>query len=123
MNKNVVDWFEIPVTDMVRAKTFYSTVFGKELVNMNMPEMEMASFPWFNDAENAPGSLVKSKGYEPTATGTVVYFYSEDVNVELAKAIKSGGKVIVPKTDIGEYGFIALFIDTEGNRVGLHSAK
>ncbi len=123
MSKNVVGWFEIPVTDMVRAKKFYSTVFGKELIDMNMAEMEMAAFPWFNEAEFASGSLVKSKGYEPSATGTVVYFHSEDVNIELAKAVKSGGKILAPKTDIGENGFICLFIDTEGNRIGLHSAK
>jgi uncharacterized protein len=123
MDKNVVDWFEIPVSDMARAKKFYTAVFGKELTDMNMPEMEMAAFPWFNEAEFAPGSLVKSKGYEPSATGTVVYFYSDNVNIELAKAVKNGGKVLVPKTDIGEYGFIALFTDSEGNRIGLHSAK
>jgi len=123
MDKNVVGWFEIPVKDMARAKKFYSAVFGHELIDMNMPDMEMASFPWVNDAPHAGGGLVKSKDYEPSATGTVVYFYSEDLSIELVKVVKSGGKVLVPKTSIGEYGFIALFTDSEGNRIGLHSNK
>lgn len=123
MDKNVVDWFEIPVKDMTKAKKFYSEVFGKELIDMNMPDMEMAAFPWFNEAENTAGSLVKSEGYEPSATGTVVYFYSDELSVELAKVTKHGGKLLMPKTDIGEYGFIALFTDPEGNRIGLHSIK
>jgi uncharacterized protein len=123
MDKNVVGWFEIPVNDMPRAKKFYSAVFGHELIDMNMPDMESAAFPWVNDAPNAGGGLVKSKNYEPSATGTVVYFYSEDLSIELVKVVKNGGKVLVPKTSIGEYGFIALFIDSEGNRIGLHSAK
>jgi predicted enzyme related to lactoylglutathione lyase len=123
MEKNVVGWFEIPVKDMPRSKKFYSAVFGHELIDMNMPDMEMAAFPWVNDAPHAGGGLVKSKDYEPSATGAVVYFYCEDANVELVKAVKSGGKVLVPKTSIGEFGFIALFLDSEGNRIGLHSSK
>ncbi len=123
MDKNVVDWFEIPVKDMAKAKKFYSEVFGKELTDMNMPNMEMAAFPWFNEAENAAGSLVKAEGYEPSSTGTVVYFYSDELSVELAKAVKHGATILIPKTSIGEYGFIALFIDPEGNRIGLHSTK
>jgi len=123
MKKNVVGWFEIPVNDMARAKKFYNAVFGHELIDMNMPNMEMAAFPWVDDAPNSGGGLVKSQGYEPSVTGTVVYFSCEDASVELVKAVKSGGKVLVPKTSIGEYGFIALFIDTEGNRIGLHSNK
>jgi len=123
MEKNMVNWFEIRVLDMPRAKKFYTAVFGKELIDMTMPEMEMAAFPWVENGEFAAGSLVKTQGYEPSTTGTVVYFYSEDADIELAKIEKNGGKIMVPKTSIGEHGFIALVLDTEGNRIGLHSIK
>lgn len=123
MEKNMVNWFEIPVLDMPRAKKFYTTVFGKELIDMIMPEMEMAAFPWVESGEFAAGSLVKAQGYEPTTAGTIVYFYSEDVDIELAKIEKNGGKIMMPKTSIGEHGFMSLVLDTEGNRIGLHSIK
>lgn len=120
---NVVSWFEIPVKDLERAKTFYSKVFGKELTDMNMMGMEMATFPWQDGASFAGGALVKSKGYVPSATGTVVYFYCEDAAVEQSRAEKNGGKVVLPKTSTGDSGFIAHILDTEGNRIGLHSWK
>lgn len=121
MDKNVIDWIEIPVKDMARAKRFYNSVLGKDLTDFPMPGMEMAVFPWVRDGEFAMGSLVKSQGYKPSATGTIAYFYSEDLSNELGRVEDNGGKVLMPKTSIGENGFIAHFLDSEGNRIGLHS--
>lgn len=124
MDKNVVDWFEIPVKDLARAKKFYSSVFQKELMDFPMPDipgMQMATFPMAQGGEFSTGSLVKSKGYNPSATGTIIYFYCEDLSNELGRVEDNGGKVLMPKTSIGDNGFIAHFMDTEGNRIGLHS--
>ncbi len=120
---NAVNWFEIPVKDMSRAKKFYSSVFNKELMDMNNPEMEMSAFPWKDDAPYSAGALVKCEGYEPSKVGTVVYFRCDDLENELGRIEANGGKTLVPKTSIGEHGFIAHFSDTEGNRVALHSEK
>ncbi len=125
-NVNAVNWFEIPVTEMARAKKFYGALLDVELMDLPVPgdgNSEMAAFPWTEDAPFSAGALLKSEGYEPSTNGTIVYFHCDDLGVELARIEENGGKVIVPKTSIGEHGFIAQFIDTEGNRVALHSAK
>ncbi len=123
MEKNVVNWFEIPVKDLKRAKAFYGKLLDIELQDMNMPNMEMSAFPWVQNAEFSAGALVKTEGYEPSTTGTVVYFSCEDVNTPLSKVESLGGKTLTPKFSIGEHGFVAHFIDSEGNRVALHSIK
>ncbi len=124
MEKNVVNWFEIPVSDLERAKKFYTAVLGKELMDMDMPNAKMAAFKWVEGAEHATGALVKAEGYEPSDKGTVVYFSCDnDLSNELGKVEENGGQVILPKTSIGEHGFIAQFIDSEGNRIALHSLK
>ena len=123
MDKNVVNWFEIPVLDLGRAKEFYANLLGIKLNDLPMPGSEMSAFEWVEGGENATGALVKAEGYEPSATGTVVYFSCEDLANNLAKVEGLGGKVTLPKTPIGEHGFIAHIIDSEGNRVALHSAK
>jgi len=123
MEKNVVNWFEIPVTDMARAKKFYSTVFNRDLQDMPNPAMEMAAFPWAEGGENSTGALIKSEFTKPSERGTMVYFQCEDLSDELSRVEANGGKVLYPKSSIGEHGFIAQFLDTEGNKVGLHSAK
>lgn len=124
-NVNSVTWFEIPVMDMSRAKKFYGAVMGVELTDM--PPMgddsEMSAFPWVEGAPFAAGALLKSKEYKPSSDGVVIYFHSEDVSVELGRVEANGGNVLFPKMAIGEHGFIAHFIDTEGNRVALHSQK
>ena len=120
---NSIDWVEIPVKDMARAKAFYQKVFGKSLQDMNMEGMEYSSFPWDKDAPGSGAALAKSKVNSPSKSGTVVYFWCEDLSVELARVAPSGGKVVLPKTAIGQSGFMAHFMDTEGNRVALHSWK
>jgi predicted enzyme related to lactoylglutathione lyase len=123
MDKNVISWVEIPVKDMERAKKFYQSVFNKELMDYPIQGMEMAVFPMIQGGEFAMGSLVKSQIYKPSSIGTIVYFSCEDVGNELGRVEHSGGKVLMPKTSVGENGFIAHFMDTEGNRIGLHSMK
>ncbi|MEZ5308342.1 MAG: VOC family protein [Pyrinomonadaceae bacterium] len=119
---NVVAWFEIYVEDMDRAAGFYTAVIGKELTDLPSPdEGQMKAFPMEEGAPNASGALVKHPMGQPGAGGTMVYFYSEDVATEIGRVADAGGKVLMEKTSIGPYGFIAMFEDTEGNCVGLHS--
>lgn len=120
---NPVNWFEIPVNDIERAKTFYEKVFGLSLDLRDFENMKMAFFPMDMDTYGAAGALVTADGYVPSGTGVIIYFSVEDIEAVLAKANRNGGKTLVPKVGIGEYGFIGHFIDTEGNRLGLHSMK
>ena len=121
--KNVANWFEIPVTDIRRAVKFYSAVLGVTPEIMDMGERKMAMFRGNKDEFGMGGALVQDQHWEPNLKGTTVYFSSDDVNGPLGKVEKAGGKVLVSKSSIGEYGFVAYFKDTEGNRVALHSMK
>lgn len=122
-NMNPVNWFEIPVTDLPRAKKFYETVLGLELTLMEMGPSKMAWFPMKEGVTGATGALVLAEGYTPSAQGTMVYFTVYDLDSALAKVAGSGGKVAGEKMDIGEYGIIAKILDTEGNQVSLHTWK
>lgn len=124
--KNVtVSWFEIPVQDMERAIAFYESVFDCKLNRQQMDQIDMAWFPWDEAGGGAGGSLVKNdEYYSPSADGVQIYFSSEDVAKEIAKVGKAGGKVLSLKKEIApDIGFMALFMDTEGNRISLHSNK
>ncbi len=118
---NPVNWFEIPVKDIERAQKFYEKVFGSELTPEEMGPYTMTFFPWTENAPGAAGSLIKGENYEPSNTGTVVYFSVDDIDETLRRVNANGGKILMPKKSIGEYGFIAHFEDTEGNRLALHS--
>jgi len=118
---NPVDWFEIPVTDINRAKKFYENVFGLQVFLNQMGSLKMGFFSMDNNVYGAAGSLVMGEGYVPSRTGTMVYFGVPDVEPVLGLIKQNGGKVLLPKTSIGEYGFIAHFQDSEGNSVALHS--
>ena len=120
---NPVGWFEIPVSDMDRAKGFYQHVFAFDLKEHLMGDLLMAWFPMNERGIGATGSLVKGEGYKPSLEGVLVYFTSPDIEDMLSRVTQKGGKVIVQKTSIGEYGFIAMIQDTEGNRIGLHSRE
>jgi uncharacterized protein len=120
---NAVCWFEIPVTDLQRAKAFYEYVFDVQLSLNEMSNMKMAMFPWLDNAPGTAGSLMQGENYEPCKKGTVVYFTVPNIDVLLTKISQRGGKTLLPKMSIGEYGWIAHFEDTEGNRVALHSVK
>jgi uncharacterized protein len=120
---NPVVWFEIPVTDLERAKNFYQAVFGIELNFVDFPGSPMYMMGSSDPVPGSGGALVQSADNKPGTQGSLVYFNSTDVAIEQAKIEPAGGKLILPKESIGEFGFICLFIDTEGNRVGIHSTN
>jgi predicted enzyme related to lactoylglutathione lyase len=123
MRTNPVGWFEIYVQDAARAKSFYETVLQSKLERLPSPDIEMWAFPSQGGGPGAGGALVKMTGFPSGGNSTLVYFMCEDCAVEEARVKGSGGKIQKAKMSIGEYGFISLAIDTEGNMFGLHSMK
>lgn len=127
MKNNVVGWFEIPVNDMERAVKFYETVLDVKLERHLMGSLDMAWFPMVENGGGAAGSLVKHPDfYIPSVDGVLIYLTanSGDLSNELARVEPAGGKVIQDKKPVSEeYGFMALILDTEGNRVALHSRQ
>lgn len=122
---NPVAWFEIYVQDMARAKAFYQAVLKTELQALHGPDqqIEMWSFPGDMNAYGVCGALVRMPGVPSGGNSTLVYFHCEDCAVEAGRVLAAGGRVERPKFSIGEYGHIALAVDTEGNMIGLHSMK
>lgn len=120
---NAVGWFDIYVSDMDRAVSFYETVFDQKLEALNDPsgETQMMSFATDMTRYGAGGALTKPAYAQPGTGGTVVYFSVDDCAVEEARVETAGGKVIRSKFSIGEFGWIAIGEDTEGNIFGLHS--
>ncbi len=122
---NAISWFEIPATDLTRAQKFYETIFGIQLMPMDMGHIKMRMFPLDDMMTQVGGALVDSGGFhKPSATdGPLIYLNGNpDVQNVLDKVEAAGGSIAVPKTQISpEYGYMAVFIDTEGNRIGLHS--
>ncbi|MCY1269866.1 hypothetical protein D9M68_161500 [compost metagenome] len=126
MPSKPVGWFEIYVQDMPRAKAFYQAVFALQLERLDSPEaeIEMWAFPGpMDDGHGASGALAKMPDGPSGVGGTLVYFMCEDCAVEAARVVPSGGSVMKEKFAIGQYGFIALVTDTEGNLIGLHSMR
>ena len=122
--KNAISWFEIGTTDLERATKFYETIFNIRLNPLDLPNIKMRMFP-LEDMAGVGGAVVNSRGFhKPSATdGPLIYLNSNpDVQQILERVEAAGGKIMVPKTEISpEYGFMAVIIDTEGNRIGLHS--
>jgi predicted enzyme related to lactoylglutathione lyase len=123
MARNPVIWFEIHVQDMDRAKQFYESVFQAKLERIAAAEMDMWGFPMQMDQAGTSGALVKMEGVRSGGNSTIVYFTCDDCSVEEARAEKLGAKIHQKKMSIGEYGYISLLYDTEGNMIGLHSMK
>jgi predicted enzyme related to lactoylglutathione lyase len=125
--RNPVVWFEIYVNDLQRAKKFYETVLNVKLAKLENPTkgaLQMLSFPSDMNGSGASGALVKMEGLEVRGgISTLVYFSCEDCKTEENRIEKAGGKIQTPKMSIGEYGFVSLASDTEGNMFGLHSRK
>jgi uncharacterized protein len=120
---NVINWFEIPAKNFDRACDFYSKVLEGDIHKIDSPMGQMGFLPGFAPSE-VGGAIVKAEGYEPSGKGSVVYLNGgADLSAPLERVEKAGGKIVMPKTSIGENGFMAHFIDTEGNRVALHSMK
>lgn len=125
MKQNMVGWFEIPTVDINRAKAFYDCVFNIEIVIQDFGGVQMGWFPFAEDKPGAAGSLIQHEAYEPSEhKGVLIYFASKDINKELQEVEKAGGRIVKPKTQISpDVGYMAIFIDSEGNRIALHSRK
>ncbi|MGB0789699.1 MAG: VOC family protein [Marinirhabdus sp.] len=124
MDQNTVSWFEIPVADMQRAVKFYNTILNVKIKIQDFGGVKMGWFPSASGAYGATGSLIQHETYTPSHEGTLVYLTSKDVENELGRIESAGGKILKPKTMISEeHGYMALFEDTEGNRVALYSQK
>lgn len=122
-NRNPVGWFELYVQNMERARAFYEKTFAIKLQSLPGPDIEMMAFPMVPDGPGCPGALVRMPGKDSGGGGTIVYFSCEDCAIESARALQNGGRTLKEKFSIGQYGFIALVYDTEGNLFGLHSMK
>lgn len=120
-NVNPVGWFDIYVSNLDRAKKFYETVFNTQLVDLPIEWGKQSLFPSDNESLNISGALVEKEDMIANGNNTIVYFVSEDCITEEARVENAGGKIIKPKMSIGEFGFVSIIIDTEGNTIGLHS--
>ena len=121
---NALNWFEIPATDIKRAKKFYETIFSITMEEHLMGEDKMSFFPEESGSGKASGSLVQSSNHKPSIEGTIVYLNANpNMDEVLAKVENEGGQVAMPKMSIGENGHIAFILDTEGNKVGIHSIQ
>ncbi len=122
--KNPIGWFEIYVDDMARAQKFYENVLAIELSDLSDPSdtsLIMKAFPSDKERYGATGALVKMQGAQAGHNSVLVYFACDECSLEESRIIAAGGTVERSKFSIGQYGFIALALDSEGNRFGLHS--
>lgn len=119
---NTLNWFEIPATDLARAKAFYAKVLDTQIHDDPSPDRQYAYLPSDSDKGAFGGAIASGENFVPSMTGTTIYLDGgNDLSIPLGRVENAGGKVILPKTSIGNNGFIALIIDTEGNKVGFHS--
>jgi len=120
---SAINWFEIPTRDLARAQKFYETILDLKMTNP-FPDIKYAMFPADMMNGEIGGGLLQEEGYEPSQQGSLIYLNGgEDLAIPLARVAAAGGQVILPKTAIGPSGFMARFIDTEGNRLAFHSMK
>lgn len=126
MKSNPVGWFEIYVKNAQAARDFYQAVLDTKLTALDSPEPSVATmwaFPMDQKASGAAGALVSMHGDQPSGNGTIVYFACDDCAVEAKRVPANGGKILKDKFAIGQYGFIALVVDLDGNVIGLHSMR
>lgn len=121
MNMNPVGWFEIYVQDMPRATAFYESMLAIRLQELEMPGIEMMAFPMDEQTTGAPGALIRVPGVPSGPGGTMVYFSCADCATEAGRAVANGGTMEQEKMAIGDYGFVSIVHDPDGNRIGLHS--
>ncbi len=120
--KNSINWFEIPAKDFERATAFYSALFNVKIELMPHPNFKYGVLPGDYQNGGVGGAVVAGEGFEPSDKGPIIYLNGgDDLAGPLSKVETAGGKVLVPKTAIGENGYMAHFMDTEGNRLALHS--
>ena len=120
---HAINWFEIPAKDFERAKKFYEAVLDFKML-IPFAGMKYAMFPADMQNGEVGGGLVEEQGYEPSQTGALIYLNGgKDLSVPLSRVEAAGGKIIIPKKSIGPNGFMAMFTDTEGNRIAFHSMQ
>jgi hypothetical protein len=120
--KNPINWFELPVNDMDRAKQFYETILDTAITVQHLGNALMGWFPFEANGPGATGTLMKAESYVPSYEGTMVYFSVPEIDDVLSKVEAAGGKIINNKFSLGEHGFSGHLEDSEGNRVALHQA-
>jgi predicted enzyme related to lactoylglutathione lyase len=119
---NAISWFEIPVKNFERAKSFYATMLATEITDHHMNHAKYGMFAYDEDNNKVGGAIIKMEGVEPSRQGTTVYLNGGvDLAEPLSRVEAAGGTVLMPKTDIGENGYMAQVLDTEGNKIALHS--
>jgi hypothetical protein len=119
---NSLNWFEIPANDIERSKQFYESILNIEMESHEMEGTKMAFFPWTPGSGKATGALAQGENHKPSMEGTIIYINANpNMDNVLARVEEAGGKVLVPKMNIGENGNIAFIMDTEGNNIGIHS--
>ena len=125
MRENPVGWFEIYVQNLQRARKFYEAVLQAELrpLPAPFPGTELLAFTMAENRYGCAGALVRREGDPCTGNGTLVYFSCQDCAVEEGRVAAAGGRIERPKMAIGEYGFISLVRDPDGNLIGLHSMQ
>ena len=123
--ENALNWFEIPVADIVRAKRFYEKIFDIQMLDFETGNIKMAVFPTDNMSGKVGGGLAQSNMHKPGPDGAIIYLNGNpDLSVMLGRVEGAGGKVIMPKTQVSEeIGYMAFFSDTEGNQIALHSGE
>lgn len=118
---NAITWFEIPTSDFERAVAFYTTIFGHEISTGDFMGVPHAFFPY--QGEGVGGAIISRPDTQPGSDGPVIYLNAgNELSQAVARVETAGGQVLMPVTSIGEQGYIALILDTEGNRVGLHAS-
>ncbi len=124
MKTNPVNWFEVPVAELERAVRFYEAMLNVTLKREHLQGQPPMAIFLRGEAGGVGGALIKDERVRPSADGSVVYFHAgKDLAGCVERAQRAGGKVLLPPTEIGDPGAIALVLDTEGNRVGLHSPR
>lgn len=122
-NTNAVNWFEIPVTDMDRAREFYEAIFDIEMQELPMPEFRMVTFPMELGSGLVHGALCQHEMYTPSRDGVTLYLNANpSIDAVIERIVPAGGEIVIPKSQISEeVGYMAFFIDSEGNRMALHA--
>ncbi len=121
--QNIGTYFEIPVNDLERAMKFYSYVFECDFSRDIIHGNEMAFFPFDNKGVGITGALAKGEIYKPSISGTLIYLATSNIEKALIKVIEKGGEILFPKTEVPNYGWVAEFKDSEGNRTALFQKK
>ncbi len=123
--QNPIGWFELYVQDMQRAKNFYESMLGVQLSPIEIPDANIEMYGFHQDMATygSSGALIKVEGVPSGVGGTMVYFNCEDCAKTAERAKGNGGTIKQDKMQVGEYGYVCIVVDTEGNMIGLHSNK